>query len=332
MSLDREELTSELRSLRKGRGLMEHQLRRRVGRQLTYLCAIADPTDTALIRERVSSTVENLAQDLPPDLRLAVAAALAIAPGVQHRFLTERVDWLADQLSCDDRTARRRIDHGFDLLVESAMRHQSLRREQPPAGALGRWHLTEFHAVLRLDAKTPELTEHRTMVADEDGLDEVAVSFSLPRSAGDVSTEHGVKASIPYGGQITYTERLAEGHYRFGVRLSRTLNTGDAHRYAIQFQLPAGQVMSPHYAVVPLRTCPACDMVVRFDPDSLPRSVWLLDGVAPRVIDSNEPVGPLLDLDRGEIALRFERLAPGLGYGLAWHPAPSDARSGGVRS
>jgi hypothetical protein len=321
VALDRELLSSELRMLRKGRGLLERELPRRVGNQLADLCKITDRDDTALIRERLGSTVVNLARDLPPDLRLAVAAALAIDPGVQHRFLNERVSWLAGQLHCDGRTARRRIDHGFDLLVESALRQHGTGQSDVSKQRQDEYEVELFRAILNLDTPTPELREERTIVATADDVAEVVVPLSLPRMSPDASAPHDVFASVVHGGRIVAREEPADNHFRFTVEFPRPLHKGETHKYDVAFRLPAGQVMSPHYAVVPFRTCQAFELIVRFALDGLPRSAWLLDGVFPRLIDSRRPNDrPLTPDPVGEIHLRFENPRRGLGYGLAWAP------------
>jgi hypothetical protein len=324
--LDRELLTNELRTLRKGRGVLEHQLRRRVGRQLSHLCEIPEASDTALIRERVGSTVVNLLKDLPPDLRLAVAAALAIAPGVQHRFLTERVGWLADRLNCDDRTARRRIDHGFDLLVESALRRESGARSTPAGAVPDACHVESFRGVLRLDTPSPELIEERTIVAIQDAVSEIVVAFSLPRPSREEAPEPDLDASVLHGGRIKYPEHVTDSHYRYVVELPRPLRRGETHHYAVQYKLPYGRPISPHYTIVPLRPCKSAELIVRFPADRPPRTVWLLDGVPPRVIDSTRPVGSALTPDRvGEVHLSFRNPRQGLGYGMAWLPGEPTA-------
>src|SRR5262245_12737024 len=159
VSLDPELLTGEFRTLRKGRGVLEEPLRTRLGSQLVELCQIAGQTDGALIRQRVGDTLARLADELPADLRLAVRTALAITPEARYRFLTERVSWLATKLNIDDRTARRRIDVGFQLLVEQAVRHESLERNKTPYGGRDTCYVEFFRGVLRLDAPAPRLLE-----------------------------------------------------------------------------------------------------------------------------------------------------------------------------
>jgi hypothetical protein len=323
--LDRVLLANEFRSLRKGRGLLERHLSSRLGTQLAYLCEISASSDPALLRERVGSTVANLAKDLPPDLRLAVGAALALTPGVQHRFLTERVDWLAGRLNCDGRTARRRIDHGFEMLVEEAIRQEvEAVSTPPPVEAATEVYCVEFfRGLLRLDTPTPELIEERTIVATQDDVAEIVVALSLPRTAGG-GPRHEVAAQVLHGGRIKRPDHLAENHFRFVVQLPRPLRTGEKHDYTVQFTVPDGQPIGPHYTVVPLRPCRRSELIVRFDPRQLPLAAWLLDGVPPRVIDSRQPAGPLLTPDGvGEINLAFEDVVPGLGYGVAWVPAES---------
>jgi hypothetical protein len=58
---------------------------------------------------------------------------------------------------------------------------------------------------------------------------------------------------------------------------------------------------------------------VRFNPQRLPKAVWLLNGAPTAVIYDRAPISETLVPDRfGEVHVSFRALRLGLGYGLCW--------------
>lgn len=336
-------LGAQLRALRKGRGLLETDLRRRVGSQLAVLCGIEADDDTPTIRRRIASTVAALLADAPGDVRRAVIVALAMEPDAQYPTLTGRRDWLAQTAPCDVRTVRRQEDRGFNLAATAADVNLAAAAADvdlaavdvdPAAAAAGRgvgsvpaqrrpeqdWYVTAFRAIMRLTGPGPELIEERTIVAARPGLAEVVVAVSLPEPL-DGRDGRPVEADVLYGGQIVRTDHPTSSHFRFVLRLPRSLRVGEAHDYAVIFRVPAGRYMRPHYAFQPLLPCEAFEVTVKFDPARVPTAVWRLDGVPPRVLDDECPTQDVLRPDSvGEVRLRFADLTQGLGYGIAWTP------------
>src|SRR4051812_34779538 len=86
----------ELRKLCRGRGVLTPHLERSVGPLLRELAGDRDAL-AALLIARTGA--------LPEDLRDAARAALALHPEATQRFLRERLDWLAEHLQRDARTA-----------------------------------------------------------------------------------------------------------------------------------------------------------------------------------------------------------------------------------
>jgi len=316
--LERSQLADELRALRKGRGLLDAELRGRVGPQLIALCGISDPSDTALVRKRLSETLQNLTAELPPDLRLAAVAAFGLGEEAQHRFYAERIEWLAAQLNVGGRTAQRRVGHALELLVESAVRTGRTTAVGSAEFPGEDWYIDFFRGVLRLDVPTPELHEERTVVAVQDGVGEIEIALTIPPPA-ERARPPEVEASIIYGGLIKRADAPAAGHHRFVVELPRPLSAGESHHFMLQFRLPDRPADAPHYAVLPLRSFRKAELITRFGSSYVPQVVWRLDHVPPLMIEAQEPVGPELMPDRlGEVRLQYSALRPGHGYGIAW--------------
>src|SRR2546430_16681731 len=116
MILNAELLMDELKTLRRGRGVLERGIAGRLGSQTRILCGIEKQDDEATVRDKIARAIVNLCKRLPKDLQLSVLAALALHPDAQHRVLRERREWLAERLEYDDRTVRRRIDDGLALV------------------------------------------------------------------------------------------------------------------------------------------------------------------------------------------------------------------------
>jgi hypothetical protein len=113
------ELSSELRLLRRGRGVMVSNLRTRIGPALRIRAGIGDSAGLNETRERLITYLNSLAETLPIDLRLIFSVILALNRDTQFRFLEERMEWLASRLDRDVRTVSRRFNEALDLL-ESA--------------------------------------------------------------------------------------------------------------------------------------------------------------------------------------------------------------------
>jgi hypothetical protein len=265
-------------------------------------------------RRKLAETTEALLRDEEPALTLTVHAALALHREAYQRDLAARERWLAQQLSCQERTARRRVDEAFEILVQRAG-----ERGTDDLSAADGWQVQSIRAVLNLDGPSPELTEQRKVAMLRDGVSEIVTRFSLPRQTPGSRAAHELVTTVEYGGRIREVGRPADEHWRYVIELPRTLKRGETHEYAIKFRIPTHQVMAPHYALVPLLTVKALDLTIRFSPDRLPTAIWRFDGVPPRLIDSPRPVGRLLAPDRfGEVRLSFRRLRQGLGYGAKW--------------
>jgi hypothetical protein len=312
-------LIAEFVRLRHGWGLAATNLRERVGPHLVELCGIEPDDNDVVIRRKVRAKIRLLSTHLPGDDQLAADIALGAAPDAQHRLLGHRIDIIAHRLNCADRTARRRVDRAFERVAGEAVTGRALALDEAEADPEKGWYVRHFASLLRLDTHAPEVSETRTIVALRPNLKKIAIRFSLP-ALGEITAPRDLHADVTHGARIESVERQGEEHFRFVLDLPRPIARDEAHTYTIVFRLPHGQVMRPHYALVPLVHVDSFEVRVRFHRDRPPRSVWRLDRLAPRTLgDRQVPVGRQLPLDdAGEVLATFDRMEQGFGYGVAW--------------
>ncbi len=298
MSIGSIELTNELKTLRKGRGLQAPRLADQVGPLLRELCGLGATQNSATIRDRLSNRLRILAERLPDDLRLAVTIALALHPDTRHQFLQDRVLFLANQQKRDVRTIRRRMDEGFQLLAEMATRTTGT----PGTSGLD-WYVESADTVVRLDTRAPESFERRTIVAERDGLDRI---HALAPGTG--------QPEVYFGATLLGTEHRSERGLAVELGLPTPLRSGERHEYAI-----VAATATDHYVVVPDRRCDEFRLRIRFATHRLPTSIWrITDALRQHLGDDHSP-GPTLQVDQaGEVLLTFASLLPEHGYGARW--------------
>jgi hypothetical protein len=326
------DLLLELKTLRKGRGINAARLTDQIGTRLRELAAVDEHDGTGIIRQKLTGALDRLAESLPTDLALAARAALGLHPEAQQPFLAERVQWLADRLERDVRTARRRVDLSLAALAERALVPESAAATVPaPRAPLtpepddDKWHIREFRAVLRLDQPTPEAIEQRVVVANEDGLDRLDALITIPRDRATRTSSHDLLMEVLYGATIISRERVTGSRFKYGLQLPRALYAGEAHEYALVFRLPPNQPMRTHYVYTTHRRCDAFDLRIRFDPERLPAQIWRVNEGYLGDLDDETAPRDVVDVDRtGEIHLAFHRLRLGYGYGAQWTAPPSD--------
>ena len=314
------QLASELKGLRKGRGVYSADLASRAGPALREVCGIVDDDGPAMIREKLVDRLDDLAKKLPEELGVAVVASIAVHPDARQLLLQDRVQWLAAYLRRDLRTARRRIDEGIERLAEVAAAPPG-RAPQVPEQAADGWYIEEFSALLRMDQASPEAIERRRIVAERTGLDEIGLAMTLPRDHGDVTDSHDIFVEVLYGGRLMRKSQESDSRFRFVLELPTPLRVGDRHEYALLLRLPADQPMRSHYVFTPARRCDLFDLRVRFDQSRLPQRLWLVTAAFHREVDEAQPTATILTVDKaGEIHVQFHKLAPGFGYGVQWLP------------
>jgi hypothetical protein len=316
VSIGPAELASELKTLRKGRGLQTARLADQVGPMLRVLCGIGENETASSIREKLTRQLRILANGLPEDLRLVVTTALAMQADTQHQFLRERVQYLAEQQRRDVRTIRRRMDEGFELLAELATRSAE---DQPRSTMLG-WYTDRVEAILRLDKESPVCFERRRIVAEQDGLAAIQENFTLPKERrDDDDCDHDLYCELHFGATLVGKHKKTDSRFAFDLGLPKPLGLGQRHEYGLIFRVPDDQTMRTHYVFFPDRRCDEFELRIRFGLVRPPTQVWRVNEVFHRDIDDNRPVRPLLTIDRvGEVNLSFRNLLPGHGYGAQW--------------
>jgi hypothetical protein len=316
-------LVSEMRTLRKGRGLFVGQISDRVGPALREVCGVVEGDGPAEIRRKVAERLEALASGLPEDLRIALMAAFGIDRDARLPFYQDRVRWAADKIHRDDRTARRRIDEGIDRIAELAASaaggSDSLVSEASAAG----WHTDELRIALVLDQTVPEALEFRRVVAERDHVSELDLAMTLTASP---DRDHPLAVdeldtAVLYGG--TLIKKALESTDRFGLVLALPdeLHREDRYDFALRYRAANGQ-MRPHFVCVPKHRTDLFELRIRFDPDRLPTHIWRLAEAFQRDVDDPHPSGePLWSNRAGELHITFRQLTPGRAYGVRWTTA-----------
>jgi hypothetical protein len=110
-------LRRELRTLCRGRGVFASDLPARLGPLLEE--HLGNTRGDHGSRARLIALLAPPIEALPQDLALVARVALGLHEGTRHRFLRDRLDWLAGLMARDIRTVRRRLDESLDLLAET---------------------------------------------------------------------------------------------------------------------------------------------------------------------------------------------------------------------
>lgn len=306
------DLVHELKSLRKGRGLLASSIEERVGPGLRRACEISDGDGLAVIRRKVAARLSELAEQLPEDLRLVTFAAFAINSEARQPLYQDRVGWAARKTDRDPRTVRRRVDDAINQIADLAVREP----HSPAGDPADCWHTTELHVAVAMDRPRPEVLERRRIVADQDGLRELDLAVSLPVARRDL------EVTVFYGGTLRDRGMEASDRVGFTLVLPKALARGEAHEFAMRFRLPAAHAMRPYFVCVPRRPCDLFDLRLRFGRDGTPSRVGNLHGAFQRDVTDPACCGTPHPVDEnGEVRMRFRHLTPGLAYGARWEPA-----------
>lgn len=305
-------LGDELGRLRRGRGVMAVDLADRLGPTLRHLAGIESGGHAGDARQRLIGILEELAAELPEDLGTAFAAALALREDVRFRFLDERMQWLADRMQRDARTARRRADEAIRLVEAAATAPAVKLREYED------WHLTRLRALLQLDRAEPFAIEERTVVAAAD-LTEIIIATSIPAPDGERAEARSAELSVLYGGTLIRSTWPTASYFRYAIRLPRPLRRGESHDFGISITTPRDQPLNPRYAIQPLRRCDEFDLRIRFGAAGPARAVWRIAGLPRGMVDDFADPEALVRPDAvGDVHLRYEHLKTGLVYGARW--------------
>jgi hypothetical protein len=175
-----ERVQAELAGLRKGAGVEEPALARRIGPYLRELASLGgQPRDSAALRRQLRAELTTCAARLPAEARIAVTAGLALVRAGRQAKLIGRKLWLAKALSVSPRTAQRRLDDGEALLAEEIVLELRGSRDRAATTPVG-WYLEKLRVVLELDGEVIECIEERNIVATRPELDEVMAWVVIP--------------------------------------------------------------------------------------------------------------------------------------------------------
>jgi hypothetical protein len=315
-----ENVRSELAILRKGAGTEDPALARRLGPYLRELASLSGPPrDPAALRRQLRAELGACAARLPDELRMAVAAGLALSDTARQAKLIGRRLWLAKELSVSERTAQRRMDDGEERLAEEIaleLRSSRGRTATTPAG----WYLEKFRVLIQLHGEGLESIEDRCIVAARPELRDVMAWVVVP---GDRPGRSGPAPVVKVlrGGLLLRTEQRSPGKYVSLIRLDQPLAAGQRGEYSLKLTIADRTAVRSHYLFVPEYPCEVFDLTVRFDPARPPAWVRRVEGEQVRVFDATVPPARSLPLsDSAEVRATFTQLRLNLGYGLQWQP------------
>ncbi len=314
----RDELVAELKQMRRGLGVHEPDLLARLGPQLRRVCGIGDGDDIGEARQKLTDQLATAIATLPEDVRMVLAAALALDPAPGNRFLESRIRWLADRIDRNPRTVMRRADQGFALLAESLLL-DGPAVEQDPASpyAPPGWYVRRLRSILHLTGDPVTLFEERTIVCTVSRLDVLTATWSFPGPAGSLP-RHPLHAEMIFGGTLVQSITLSTSTIWAGeLRLPRPLHRGEAHSFGVRVTALDRRDFRPYFVLSPHRRVDEFELRLRFDP--LPSRVWRLAGVPYRIVDDLPPGTPEVSPDTaGEVEFRTVHPREGLSYGLRW--------------
>jgi hypothetical protein len=307
------DLYRELRKLGRREGVNRPDLGRHLGPEIRRRCRLDGAERVNQIRTAVEEMLRTLIDGLPDHLQKAALWAFALERN--HRFprLEDRVERLAHEQTISLRTARRRMD---EALTAMAIAGEDLTEPPENSSAKSGWRASSLDVLYRLDTKTPELYEMRTIVATQE-IDEIVVRIGLPPAPDG---EGGMRIEALFGTRVSRIDcQNANGTYTIVLALPGTLLPGQMHDVWLHATLLPGQPTWPHYAIVPLDPCESGTVRVRFDPDRRPEEIWLLDDVPYTELQvcpaRRETIDPA---DHEEVCVRFTGLRQGHGYGIGW--------------
>lgn len=317
MSSNREDLVSELKILRKGRGLAGH-IEGRVGPVLRSTSGVSENDGLEAIRAKVSDRLSELASQLPDDLRLAALAAFAIAAEARQPLYQDRVRWAASRVDRDPRTVRRRVDEAIALLAELSVGSEN---DPNPAAPVDGWHTSSLRLWMSLTLSKAECFEVRRIIADTDGISRIRLAISGYQGAYQANENMLDLSTLNIFEGGTLRDHWIESSDRIGMTLElpRPLSRGESHEIALRFE---SQNEQSYCICTPKTPCDFFNISVRFNHHA-PDNPKVLEGAFQRDVTDPRFSGRSAQLNEaGEMISRFRNLTPGLAYGFRWSAHP----------
>ncbi|WP_328610848.1 hypothetical protein OG943_17545 [Amycolatopsis sp. NBC_00345] len=314
-----DELSAELKALRKGLGIQAKTLPEHVGDRLRQICGIQDGDSPGTIRDKVSETVRRLITRLPESQREVARLVFGFGTPAGQRY-TERLARLGTGADRNVRTMQRRADDVVYLIAETAYAAPGRLTQ---AGRKDPWHTSALAVRLTFGEAGAEVFETRRIISHVDGLEEIehSVSLARPLQPGQpLPTLKGLGIDVVAGGEVHSVRMISSTRVAFRLRPPRLLGTGEQHEFF--FRIRVDEFPSPFYCCTPEYPCESFDLNVRFDRGRPPAKVWRIDGEFSK--DAEDPLAPRKPLwpdNAGEVHTSFHDLEPARSYGLGWQPA-----------
>ncbi|MBD2896944.1 hypothetical protein amrb99_58960 [Actinomadura sp. RB99] len=299
------DLLGELKALRKGFGLDDPNALSRIGPRLRLAAGVTDGDDDAATRAKVRIFLLDAAATLPAAEAKAIRAGFAVN-GSRDVRLEARLRQLGEEIGCDLRTVKRRLDAALRKVAGET------RASTAPEAVIltaAPWHLERLDADVRLDPASTEVQEVRNIISHRDGLRELAFSYSAAAPVG-------MSIDVLRGGIRTVSERCSTTRTRVRVELPRPLRR--AETYGVTLKVVTSAAV-PFYVCTPRSTCTRFNLAVGFRGKSAPGRVWLVQDELP--LEAGDPVRARVPVPidaTGRATASFTRLISNRSYGLAW--------------
>ncbi|NKE56332.1 hypothetical protein FXN61_05615 [Lentzea sp. PSKA42] len=320
MSIDRDKLLDELKRLRRGTGLGGLLADVRLGDNLRTVSKADAGADDATAAGLLLTELSRLIDRLPESMQQVASVALNInIPDLSSQLLDKRISWLASETGRDNRTIRRRIDESMKHLVNRIVAEHDWSDTGHPETAAN-WFTTSCRAYVRMDQEDGiEAVDEREIIIHGAPTDSISMPFTLPRHPNDQDAPHELQTNLLFGGKFVTRKRFSDSRFNVEIKLPRTLYPGERHRYALQYKIPANQMMKPHYVFVPYYECESFSLLVRFNMDDLPCTIRKVESAFHREIDELQPEENIIEANEaGEAYAEFKNLKTGFGYGIQW--------------
>ncbi len=321
-----EQFGAELAALRKGMGMRRPALMGRVGPGLRDVCGLDETATHTDARTALTTVLRRATEALPAPLDQVARVMLAIEPDYVEPTLTGRQNRLAAAMGVDPVTVRRRCDLALRLLGARLADGRSVvspMSDDPYQST--EWYTISSSGTLRLDVTRPEVTCSLTVAALRDGLDGVELGVGVPRPRNEPRPRMGLDVEVQFGGDLMSSQQVSAEYFLYRVAFPRPLRRGETHTFGTVTRIPAGQQLAPHFVSWTRRRVDRLEVRVRFDRARLPRAVWGVNRARFSLSEADGPSGETLTVDAvGEVAVAYDRLVLGLGYGVAWLPRLPD--------
>jgi len=323
-------LTTELRGLSSGKGIEDPNITKRIRPMLRRVCGIPDEAGPERARELLVERLRELLPVLDSDQQKVVGAAFPLYEIWRAPFKNQRIAKILPELEVAERTAIRWLDEACERLAQAALNQPAA----PSAGAAtssSPWHTKSVEVAVVLDLATPEIHEHRTIVANQDGLSEVELSLTWALVDGKFAQADldGLTVDVLYGGTVVTTILQSDRRVGFTLKLPRPLGRNKEHEYAFRIKLAPHHPIEPFYVCTPRYPCESFRMHVRFGADKVPHSLWKIHRTLPSEIGDSVIAREAASVDScGEAHIDFLDLEPNLSYGLRWSFTAAEAAGG----